>query len=182
MTSCAFGAGPLTDSPAGAGLLHGLQLAAAAIVAQAVWGMAASLCPDRQRATVAVALVLLLLLLLFVPSSLGPIVAILLGALVGLMLCRDASGQVQVTASEPLPLVIIPRGGAVCPVVCAALLGLTLALYRLSGGAVPFDAVYAREPLVFGSGHMVLPWAQALMRGLNAAVVGVLGAALYGLM
>jgi len=33
-------------APLGAGLLHGLQLAAVAIVAQAAWGMARVLCPD----------------------------------------------------------------------------------------------------------------------------------------
>ena len=38
----------------GAGLLHGLKLVAVAIVAQAVWGMARTLCPDRERASIAV--------------------------------------------------------------------------------------------------------------------------------
>ena len=38
---------------AGAGVLHGLKLVAVAIVAQAVWGMARSLCPDRPRASIA---------------------------------------------------------------------------------------------------------------------------------
>ncbi len=44
----AYGANALRG-PAGAGLLHGLKLVAVAIVAQAVWGMARSLCPDRER-------------------------------------------------------------------------------------------------------------------------------------
>src|SRR5271157_11899 len=35
--------------------LHGLKIVAVAVVAQAVWGMARSLCPDRERATIAVA-------------------------------------------------------------------------------------------------------------------------------
>src|SRR5277367_6290768 len=39
----AFGAGALSG-PAGTGLLHGLKLVAVAIVAQAVWGMARTLC------------------------------------------------------------------------------------------------------------------------------------------
>ena len=49
----AYGAGALSG-PAGTGLLHGLKLVAVAIVAQAVWGMARSLCPDRERASIAV--------------------------------------------------------------------------------------------------------------------------------
>ena len=34
--------------------LHGLKIVAVAVVAQAVWGMARNLCPDRERATIAV--------------------------------------------------------------------------------------------------------------------------------
>src|SRR5689334_20670210 len=50
----AYGASSLSG-PVGTGLLHGLKLVAVAIVAQAVWGMARSLCPDKQRASIAVA-------------------------------------------------------------------------------------------------------------------------------
>src|SRR5271166_713235 len=49
----AYGASALSG-PVGAGLLHGLKLVAVAIVAQAVFGMARSLCPDRERASIAV--------------------------------------------------------------------------------------------------------------------------------
>ena len=41
----AYGANAL-GGPTGVGLLHGLKLVAVAIVAQAVWGMARTLCPD----------------------------------------------------------------------------------------------------------------------------------------
>jgi hypothetical protein len=37
------------------GFLHGLKLAAVAVVAQAVWTMAVKLCPDRERVTLAIA-------------------------------------------------------------------------------------------------------------------------------
>ena len=33
--------------------MHGLEIVAVAVVAQAVWGMAQNLCPDRERATIA---------------------------------------------------------------------------------------------------------------------------------
>ena len=49
--------GPLLDAA-----LHGLKLVAVAIVAQAVWGMAARLCPDRARTGIALAGLALLLL------------------------------------------------------------------------------------------------------------------------
>src|SRR5207237_8384154 len=48
----AFGA-PSLGGPFGSGLLHGLKLVAVAIVAHAVWGMAGTLCPDRERASIA---------------------------------------------------------------------------------------------------------------------------------
>ena len=74
----AHGAGTIADAPSGAGLLHGLKLVAVAIVAQAVFGMARSLCPDKPRAAIALAA---LALLAFVPGSLGQVAAIALGGL-----------------------------------------------------------------------------------------------------
>ena len=59
-----------------------------AVVAQAVWGMARSLCPDRPRAGIAVAAVAVLA---FVPGAFGMIGAILAGAVAGLVLCRGAA-------------------------------------------------------------------------------------------
>src|ERR1700751_1079667 len=76
----AYGASALSG-PVGAGLLHGLKLVAVAIVAQAVWGMARSLCPDRERASIAV---LAALIILFSASSAAQIGAIAAGGLAGL--------------------------------------------------------------------------------------------------
>ena len=55
----AYGASAL-QGPSGAGLLHGLKLVAVAIVAQAVWGMARSLAPDRERASIAIVAALII--------------------------------------------------------------------------------------------------------------------------
>src|SRR5689334_12999287 len=68
---------------AGSGWLHGLKIAAVAVVAQAVWGMARSLCPDRERATMAV---LATIVVLAYPTAWGQIGAIALAAVVGLVL------------------------------------------------------------------------------------------------
>ena len=57
--------------------LHGLKIVAVAVVAQAVWGMARNLCPDRERATIAVGAAILALAL---PSAAGQIGAIVAGA------------------------------------------------------------------------------------------------------
>ena len=53
MIAFALGAGDILGTRAGTGLLHGLKLAAVAIVAQAVAGMARAFCPDRAHATIA---------------------------------------------------------------------------------------------------------------------------------
>src|ERR1700749_1739541 len=65
----AYGAAAL-----GGGLLHCLKLVAVAIVAQAVWGMARTLCPDRERATIAMVAALMIL---FSTASAAQIGAIL---------------------------------------------------------------------------------------------------------
>src|SRR6202789_3629301 len=54
--------------PVGIGLLHGLTLVAVAVVAQAVFGMARTLCPDRRRAAIAA---LAMVLILYGSSSIA---------------------------------------------------------------------------------------------------------------
>jgi chromate transporter len=56
----AYGASALSGT-IGTGLLHGLKLVAVAIVAQAVWGMARSLTPERERASIATLSALIIL-------------------------------------------------------------------------------------------------------------------------
>ena len=85
MTLFAYGEGALKGE-GGDGLLHGLKLVSVAIVAQAVLGMARSLAPDRPRATIAV---LSLILMAFAPAGWAHVAVILLGAIAGLILCRQ---------------------------------------------------------------------------------------------
>src|ERR1700728_3531153 len=80
----AYGAHALAGR-VGMGLLHGLELVAVAIVAQAVFGMARTLCPDRRRASIAA---LAMVLILYGSSPVTQIGAILLGGIAGLLLCR----------------------------------------------------------------------------------------------
>src|SRR5881398_163851 len=80
----AYGATALTGE-IGSGLLHGLKLVAVAIVAQAVWGMARTLCPDRERASIALVAALVILLS---SSSIAQMGAIVFGAIAGLWLRR----------------------------------------------------------------------------------------------
>ena len=59
------------------GFLHGLKLVAVAVVAQAIWGMARTLTPDRARAGIALAAVAVVVLF---AGSFAQISAIALGA------------------------------------------------------------------------------------------------------
>ncbi len=147
----AFGAGVLTG-PAGLGLLHGLKLVAVAIVAQAVWGMARTLCPDRARASIAVAAALVILLSGSAPAQIAVIV---LGGAAGLWLCRAA--PVAVASHVPIP-VSRRVGLAALAAFFLLLLGLPV-LHGLTGSSAIalFDAFYRSGALVFGGGHVVLP-------------------------
>ena len=135
--------------------LHGLKIVAVAVVAQAVWGMARNLCPDRERASVAVGAALLAL---FVPSATGQIGAIAAGAFIGWYWIRAAA------VNQSVPLGIrIPRSVAVLSLglFFVLLLGLPL-LATASGGHILalVSSFYRSGALVFGGGHVVLPLLQ----------------------
>ena len=138
------------------GAVHGLKLAAVAIVAQAVWGMARTLCPDGPRAALALACAALVLA---VPGTVGQLAAIGLGALVG----RWALSSGAARAGEPGPSPVSQRTGAVLLGVFAVLLLALPALAAATGSAAwqAVDVVYRAGALVFGGGHVVLPLLQA---------------------
>lgn len=104
--------------PVGAGALHGLKIVAVAIVAQAVWGMARNLCPDRERAAIAV---LAVALLAFLPTAIGMMVAIFLGAVIGLMLGRGIAKPVGDHIAMPVTKIQAGVALAVFAVLLAAL-------------------------------------------------------------
>jgi chromate transporter len=139
--------------------LKGLKLVAVAVVAQAVWGMARSLAPDRPRATLAVAAALVALA---VPSSLGQVSAIVLGAVVGLLLLPKPTST---ATAEHTPLGLkLHRGVALASIALFFVLLLLLppvAATIDSQALRLFDAFYRAGALVFGGGHVVLPLLQA---------------------
>jgi len=149
LTAFAYGAGAL-GGPIGLGVLHGLKLVAVAIVAQAVWGMARTLCPDRQRASIACVAALVILAN---TSSLAQIGAILLGSIAGLWLCRTSvptsAGSLGVPVSRQVGLVALTS--------FAVLLVALPALGGLAHRVELFGAFYRSGALVFGGGHVVLP-------------------------
>jgi len=148
----AYGASSF-EGPVAEGLASGLKIVAVAIVAQAVWGMARSLCPDRERATIALAAVLVVV---FIAGAFGQIAAIVMGALAGLVFCRQdpISGD-----ATHLPFPVGKATGLAALLIFLALL-LLLPIAHGATGAQTLaivDVFYRAGALVFGGGHVVLP-------------------------
>jgi chromate transporter len=147
----AFGAHLLTGA-IGAGLLHGLKLVAVAIVAQAVLGMARTLCPDLRRATIAV---LAMLAILYSSSTIAQMSVLAMGAAAGLLFCRAPEG-----VSKGCIRVGVSRRAGLASLTIFFVLLVVLPLW-ISLGAPSWiallDAFYWPGALVFGGGHVVLP-------------------------
>jgi chromate transporter len=132
--------------------IHGLKIAAVAVVAQAVWSMARSLTPDPLRGGFAVAAALIALLL---PSSIGQIAAIALGGVAGWLLLKSDD--------VPMPELVLPVSRTLSVFALVLFFGLLLALPFAARLGHPFallDAFYRTGALVFGGGHVVLPLLQ----------------------
>ena len=155
----AFGVSALVDSTA-AGWLHGLKIVAVAVVAQAVWGMARSLCPDRERATLAI---LAAIVTLAWQSAVGQVLSIAIAGLVGSVIFPG-------TTSSSLSHMRFPVGKksgiAAWVIFFTLLLGLPL-LRQIapSHGLEVFDSFFRVGSLVFGGGHVVLPLLQTEVVG-----------------
>ena len=138
------------------GWLAGLKIAAAAVVADAVLGMARNLCPDRPRRTLAL---LTAAGAAIFPGALGQLGIIAIGALAGLtFLSTDGA------PAKPPPGHLPGRTASLVSLALFALLlaGLPLLAQASGDGAVAlFDTLYRAGALVFGGGHVVLPLIEA---------------------
>lgn len=138
------------------GALQGLKVLAVAVVAQAVWTMARSLCPDVTRVTLMTGAACVAL---WVPSVLGQLGVMALAGLLGWRFCQPSA----IDEAEPLPVLISRRAGLwFLLLFWVLLLGVPL-LVELWPNAllVLWDAFYRAGALVFGGGHVVLPLLQA---------------------
>ena len=137
---------------ADAGWIRGLKIVAVAVVAQAVWGMGKTLCPDRLRATLAIAAALIVFAW---PSAWGQILAIALGALLGLRYLPP----VTLHQPENTRFMVSKTAAVAAWVLFFGLLFTLPVLARLTGSQAlaTFDSFYRTGSLVFGGGHVVLP-------------------------
>ena len=137
---------------ADAGWLHGLKIVAVAVIAQALWGMGRTLCPDRLRASLAIAATLIVFAW---ASAWGQILAIVIGGLVGwrylepVTLHRPENARFPVSRGQALVAWLLFFG---------LLIALPLAARIADSHALDvFDSFYRTGSLVFGGGHVVLP-------------------------
>ncbi len=140
-----------------AGAVHGLLLAAVAVVAQAVWGMARALTPDAPRIAIAM---LSAAVALVRPDIWGQLAAIAIGAVAGLALYARKPIASRAIAA---PLRVSRRVAVWALATFFVLLFALPLLARLapSPELEIFAAFYRAGSLVFGGGHVVLPLLQA---------------------
>lgn len=163
MIGFAYGVASLAEVGA-AGWLKGLKVAAVAVVAQAVWAMSRTLCPDWPRRSLALAAAGLVL---WLSSAWSQMAVIAVGALIG-WLAMDRSlggGTISPAGNEPRtsnpvgPEVPPPFSGTPCLILFfALLLGLPLLAHATANPWLEiFDRFYRTGALVFGGGHVILP-------------------------
>jgi chromate transporter len=145
---------PLLSGPLAMGAIAGLKIVAVAIVAQAVLGMARSLCPDSIRAGIAVGAVVCLAAF---PGVWGMLGAIALGAMAGATLIRPELG-----AQNTSTAIAVTKGQSIGALIAfVGMIALLPLLADLSQLFAMLDGFVRAGALVFGGGHVVLPLLEA---------------------
>ncbi|MDR6551790.1 chromate transporter [Paenibacillus qinlingensis] len=139
-----------------AGWLHGLMIVAVAVVAQAVWGMARTLAPDRTRGTIAILTAIITLLW---SSAYGQLILIAVAGLFG----RFFLAKSEIPETPQLGISISRRAAVVAwSLFFGLLIGLPLLRQVVhSHFLAVFDSFFRVGSLVFGGGHVVLPLLQS---------------------
>jgi chromate transporter len=140
----------------GGGWLEGLKVTAVAVVAQAVWGMARSLCPDRERFSLAI---LAALAMLAVPNAWGQVGVIVAGGIAGWLLLKPPASGAPPALHVPVSRTFAAANLAIF---FALLIALPIAAEASGSQSLTlFDSFYRAGSLVFGGGHVVLPLLQS---------------------
>lgn len=154
MLAVAAGAA-LSESPLGSALIHGLKLAAVAVVAQAVLAMGRSLAPDAPRRSLALFTACILLMF---PQAWVQVAVILAGAAFGLRFVADVAIPAEIKA---LPHPPRPHGVVFLVIFCVLLVGAPFVAEKGSDFLRVLAVFYQSGSLVFGGGHVVLPMLEA---------------------
>ena len=139
------------DDAIPAGLLHGLGAVVVAVVAQAVWGMAKTLCPDPPRVTIAV---LAAAAVLGAGGSATQVAVIVAGGVVGFLWLREPIRPPS-DPGQAVPVSAVATASLVAFFVLLVLLPVLASTWPSQGLALA-DSFYRSGSLVFGGGHVVL--------------------------
>lgn len=134
------------------GWVSGLKLFVVAVVAQAVWQMGQSLCPDRPRMVIAM---LVAVVLLLAGAVWIQVLVLALAAVAG-----AALGLPSQNNQESLQVPLQSRKPGMFALLFLVLLALSF-VPQVTGSLAWIGAeLYRAGALVFGGGHVVLPWLQ----------------------
>ncbi len=167
MIGCAYG---LAFVDTGASWIHGLKIAAVAVVAHAIWGMAGKLCPDLSRACLAImaAVIVTLISTAWIQAA-----VIAMGLFIGWIFFQNKAAVTPFVANRVNSNI---RSGwqahsALLLVGVAFILLPILAWWQSDLWWQMIAGFYQAGLLVFGGGHVVLPLleAQTVGRGWMSA-------------
>ncbi len=142
---------PAISGPVGEAAIHGLKIVAFAVVADAVFSMSKKLCPDIQRATIAI---LSAGVLLLIGNAWIQLLVVFGGAIAGIYLCRGGTTEI----ASQIPIHYGKKlGGILLLLFFGLLVGLPLFATPNASLISMAEAFYRAGALVFGGGHVVLP-------------------------
>ncbi len=165
LVAFAFGVHALTPERT-APWIHGLLIAAVAVVALAVASMAATLAPDARRRTLAIGVACIAL---FAPTSgYVQLALVVAGALLGRLFLGDVQradvARAQHAREPKKPIRRVDTRVAIASAIVFAILIVGLPIVERfvhEGPFVAFARFFEVGALVFGGGHVVLPLLQA---------------------
>lgn len=135
--------------------LHGLKVVAVAVVAQAVLGMAKKLCPDKERASIAI---VASVIVLSANSAIAQVLVLVIAGLFGAFFLKPTADLPH----EPLHKGSRSVGAFFLTIFFGLLILLPILrpIYQVQELKL-FDSFFRAGSLVFGGGHVVLPLLQA---------------------
>ncbi|MED4923351.1 chromate efflux transporter [Anoxybacillus geothermalis] len=142
-----------------AGWMHGLLLAAVAVVAQAVWEMARKFASSRLEATVAIIAAAAVLL---APGAWSQVAVIAAAGGIGAFGLRRKNVALSSSVAGIPPFIRRSTGVTLLLLFAVLLVALPLARAWIPSPLwALFDSFYRAGALVFGGGHVVLPLLEA---------------------
>jgi len=160
------------SGPTGEAAIHGLKIVALVVVAHGVIGMSRSLCPDNPRRLIAILALITLLFadVLFTGTAIAQLLVVCFGALAGIWLCQNIesnsiSAKKLISENSLTLKYSVPTGYVFIGLFFALLFLLPLSTENNTSLISIANAFYNAGALVFGGGHVVLPFLEESIVG-----------------